>query len=173
MSGSVLKKSVITLAATAAALVCIGGPMAAAAADATGDKAYSQHQAGHTFRHGMHERGPQGGPFSAALRRLNLTAEQKTSIQKLVAEARQNRGAAANGGAGTLMIALGNPGDPQYATAVATAKARAADWIQARSELDSKIYAMLTAEQKAQLPKVLAEMQSRHQSRREAGKSRG
>jgi Spy/CpxP family protein refolding chaperone len=101
-----------------------------------------------------------GDPFMMAVQQLSPTEDQKTRIKSLMESARQQqRGQFA--GDGSLLLALGNPGDPGYPAAVQDAKKKAADMIQARSELDVQVYAMLTDEQKAKLPQVLADMKSK------------
>jgi hypothetical protein len=63
---------------------------------------------------------------------------------------------------------LGNPGDANYATALQSAKTLAATRIQNESELQGQIYNVLTAQQKAQLPTVLASMKAQAAQRRAA-----
>ena len=69
---------------------------------------------------------------------------------------------------GTLLPALGDPGDPKHAEAVAAAKERAAARIDAVVTLQNQVYAVLTPEQKARLPGILADMQARIAQRRAA-----
>ena len=66
------------------------------------------------------------------------------------------------------MTILANPGDPNYATALQNAKTRAADRLQAESQVQAQIYDVLTAQQKAQLPTVLASMKAQAEARRAA-----
>ena len=63
------------------------------------------------------------------------------------------------------MTALANPGDPNYATALQSAKTFASTRIQQESELQGQIYNVLTAQQKAQLPTVLASMKAQAQGK--------
>ncbi|HEY6925120.1 MAG TPA: Spy/CpxP family protein refolding chaperone [Steroidobacteraceae bacterium] len=102
-----------------------------------------------------------------ATRQLNLTADQKASIKSILENARaQMKAAHASGQAPVDMVVLGNPGDPNYATALQSAKTLAANRIQTESELQGQIYNVLTAEQKAQLPTVLASMKAQAAQRR-------
>jgi len=66
------------------------------------------------------------------------------------------------------MMTLANPGDPNYATALQNAKAAAAAHLQNEVELQSQIYNVLTPDQKAKLPQVLADMKSKFEARRAA-----
>jgi Spy/CpxP family protein refolding chaperone len=162
MSTSFIKQAVVMLAATTACAISMGGPLAAVAATsdaqaATAASAQPQHR--HAGRRGMAD------PLMLALRQLDLTPEQQSGIHSLISSARQAQRTELRTATGSLFVTLGNPGDPNYATALASAKARAADRIQTRSQLDLQIYALLTAEQQAQLPQVLAAMQAKFQAR--------
>ena len=66
------------------------------------------------------------------------------------------------------MSVLGNPGDPNYATALQSAKTMAATRLQNESEIQGQIYNVLTAQQKTQLPTVLAAMKAQAAQRRAA-----
>lgn len=119
--------------------------------------------------HGWHRH--RGGMMLAmtlrATRQLNLTADQQASIKSILANARaQMQAAHASGQAPVDMAVLANPGDPNYATAVQSAKTLAANRIQTESEVQGQIYNVLTAEQKAQLPTVLASMKAEAAQRR-------
>jgi Spy/CpxP family protein refolding chaperone len=65
-------------------------------------------------------------------------------------------------------MTLANPGDPNYATALQNAKTAAANRLQSQVDLESQIYNVLTADQKAKLPQVLADMKTKAQQRRAA-----
>ena len=96
-----------------------------------------------------------------ATKQLNLTADQQASIKQILSNARaQAKAAHASGQAPIDMTVLGNPGDPNYAAALQSAKTLAANRIQSESELQGQIYNVLTAEQKAQLPTILASMKA-------------
>jgi Spy/CpxP family protein refolding chaperone len=74
-------------------------------------------------------------------------------------------GAAAEGPPADF-VALGNPGDPKHAAAVESAKQRAAEHVQHFADIEQKVYGLLTAEQQAKLPRLLAEEQKHMQERR-------
>jgi len=120
---------------------------------------------GHRW-HGHHG-GLMLGITLRATKQLNLTADQQASIKSILANARaQMKAAHASGTAPVDMAVLGNPGDPNYATALQSAKTLAATRIQTESELQGQIYNVLTSAQKAQLPTVLASMKAQAAQRR-------
>jgi Spy/CpxP family protein refolding chaperone len=104
-----------------------------------------------------------------ATKELNLTADQQASIKTILSTAHaQAKAARAAAGASLDMTVLGNPGDPNYATALQSAKTLAASRIQTESELQSQIYNVLTPAQKAQLPTVLASLKAKAEAHRAA-----
>ena len=107
------------------------------------------------------------GVMLRATHQLNLTAEQQTTIKGILSSARAQHGTATGSGAVDMMT-LANPGDPNYATALQNAKTAAATRLQKQVELQSQIYNVLTADQKAKLPQVLADMKSKAEARRAA-----
>jgi Spy/CpxP family protein refolding chaperone len=121
---------------------------------------------GHMGRH-HHGGGMLLGMTLRATKQLNLTADQQASIKTILTTARaQAKAARASNQASIDVTVLGNPGDANYATALQSAKTLAATRIQKESELQSQIYNVLTAEQKAQLPTVLASMKAEMAQRR-------
>jgi Spy/CpxP family protein refolding chaperone len=123
---------------------------------------------GHKWGH-RHHGGMMVGMTLRATKQLNLTADQQASIKTILTTARaQAKAAHASGQAPVDMAVLGNPGDANYATALQGAKTFAATHIQQESELQGQIYNVLTAQQKAQLPTVLASMKAKAQARRAA-----
>ena len=170
MQISSIRKS--ALAVVSAGIVA-GGLGSIASFAATPDPAatpMASHQ-GHEGREhqGMERRGMgrpgMGDPFMMAVHQLDLTVDQKARIKGLMDAAHQQHQGMMPGD-GSMFVALGNPGDPGYAAAVANAKSKVADLIQAHSDLDVQIYALLTDAQKAQLPTVLAQMQAKFQAHR-------
>ena len=118
--------------------------------------------------------------FFAALRQLNVTPVQREQMRTIVFNAREarrmQRAHAEQSGAAQRqrddLAALSNPGDPNYAHAVQQLKDLAAERVQqaiaSASETQQKLYDVLTAEQKSQLPKVLADLKARHEQRMQA-----
>jgi Spy/CpxP family protein refolding chaperone len=120
-----------------------------------------------------HEGGRLLGLTLRATKQLNLTAEQQASIKTILSNARaQAKAAHAANPSQVDLAVLGNPGDPNYATALQSAKTLAANRIQTESELQGQIYNVLTAEQKAQLPTVLSAMKAQAAQRRAAWEQR-
>ena len=107
------------------------------------------------------------GVLLRATRQLDLTSEQQTTIKGILSNAHAQHQAAA-GTASVDMTTLANPGDPNYATALQSAKAAAATRLQNEVNLQSQIYNVLTADQKAKLPQVLADMKTKAEQRRAA-----
>jgi Spy/CpxP family protein refolding chaperone len=107
------------------------------------------------------------GVMLRATRQLNLTSDQQASIKNILSTARSQHQANA-GTAGVNLTALANPGDPNYAAALQNAKTAAANRFQSQVELQGQIYNVLTADQKAKLPQVLADMKSKAEQRRAA-----
>ena len=103
---------------------------------------------------------PLDGPFLHAIHQLNLSANQQSTIHGYLETARQQMQSGAD--ARMNVETLANPGDPNYVSAVAAAKASAASRIQQRSDLQVQIYGLLTPEQQAKLPQVLSDMKAQH-----------
>jgi Spy/CpxP family protein refolding chaperone len=113
----------------------------------------------------------------AAFRQLDLTPVQREQVRTIMfnASESQRMKAATEQQAGGAQQALddfavlANPGDPNYARAVQQLKSRATqrvqDSIQLATDTGQKLYNVLTADQKAQLPKVLDDLKARAQQR--------
>ena len=152
------------------AVASIGGAAGVAYAQSTAPATTTTTTApahgGHKW-HGHHGGGFLVGMTLRATKQLNLTTDQQASIKTILTTARaQAKAAHASGQAPVDMAVLANPGDPNYATALQSAKTLAATRIQTQSELQGQIYNVLTAEQKAQLPAVLATLKAQAQQRR-------
>jgi Spy/CpxP family protein refolding chaperone len=160
-----------TLGLLLVATASVGAGAAFAAADATSTTTAASATApapGGRHWH-RHHGGMLVGIMLRAAHQLNLTPDQQASIKSILSNARSQRQAA--GTAGTNAVdwsVLANPGDPGYATALQSAKTAAAARFQNEVELQSQIYNVLTADQKAKLPQVLAEMKSKAEQRRGA-----
>jgi len=160
-----------TLGLLLAAAATVGAGAAVAAAAVSTSAVASTAAATTPAPGGRHWHHRQGGMLVGvmlrATRQLNLTADQQTAIKGILSTARAQHLAAA-GTAGVDLVALGNPGDPNYATALQNAKTAAANRLQKEVDLQGQIYNVLTADQKAKLPQVLADMQSKAEQRRAA-----
>lgn len=106
---------------------------------------------------GWHEHRHHGefGFIMRSFHDLDLTAAQKEQVHTILSAARQQHQAERAAG-GSAMLALADPGNPNYATALQTAKQNAATRIQEGSDLQLKLYAILTPAQKAQLTQNVA-----------------
>ena len=162
-----LNRNVGLLVLAVASIGCAAGvAYAQSTAPATTTTATPPAHGGHKW-HGHHGGGFLVGMTLRATKQLNLTADQQASIKTILTTARaQAKAARASGQAPVDMAVLGNPGDPNYATALQSAKTLASTRIQNESELQSQIYNVLTAAQKGQLPTVLATMKTQAQQRR-------
>jgi Spy/CpxP family protein refolding chaperone len=111
-----------------------------------------------------HQHGPQrqpGGPersFIEILHKLDLSADQQEKIRSVLGNAHAQWRSESGRDLADLP-ALGNPGDPQHAAAVAAAKARAAERIALWSDAEQQVYTLLTPAQQARLPQLLTELQ--------------
>jgi len=106
------------------------------------------------------------GLLARQLRELNLTADQRKQVRQLIVQTRQSQRAAAAHSRFDLTV-LGDPGSPNYAQAVRALQRRAAERISRESTLASRIYQVLTPEQRRNLATLLAADNIRMQHRRE------
>ena len=155
------------------ALASLGGTAGIAYAQSTSSSSTSTTTtttAPTTHKGHRHHGGFLLGMTLRATKQLNLTADQQASIKTILSTARAQAKAAhaANAAPAIDMSVLGNPGDPNYATALQSAKTMAATRIQNESEIQGQVYNVLTAQQKAQLPTVLAAMKAQAAQRRAA-----
>jgi len=126
------------------------------------NQGYANHASGgHGGEWHRHEAGQR---FLSLFRQLGLSANQKSQIKSILADARaaRQKNAGERQAARAQMAALANPGDPSYATALQAAKTRAADAIQRRSDLQVSLYNVLTPQQKAQLTQAIVERRAEH-----------
>jgi Spy/CpxP family protein refolding chaperone len=118
-----------------------------ASTPATG--AAGQHRWG-GHRHGL-------GAFHQVLKQLNLTPDQQTQIKAIFAQARaQWQASSASARSNHEALAATSPTDEAYPALLATETANAAARVQALSDIRTQIYAVLSADQQAQIPGLLA-----------------
>jgi len=123
-------------------------------------------------RHWHHRHGGMlVGVMLRATHQLNLTTDQQAAIKDILSSARAQHQADA-GNAGVDLLTLANPGDPNYAAALQNAKTAAANRLQKEVQLQGQIYNVLTPDQKAKLPQVLADMKTKAEQRRAAWSQR-
>jgi Spy/CpxP family protein refolding chaperone len=152
----------------ATATVGAGAAVAAAATSTSAVASTASTAPAPGGKHWHHRRGGMlVGVMLRATHQLNLTSEQQTAIKGILSSARAQHQAAA-GTAGVDLVTLANPGDPNYSAALQSAKTAAANRFQKEVDLQGQIYNVLTADQKAKLPQVLADMKSKAEQRRAA-----
>jgi Spy/CpxP family protein refolding chaperone len=171
------------LMAVMASLGLAGGVIAATTSDSsTNAPAAQDSHDGYNHDHGWHHhhRGHWGhrGHFhraapllGGALRRLELTPDQRNQVRQILSNAR-TQNAAQRQSVAQNFAALHNPGDPNYAPALQAAQTRASSRVAQRSQIEKQIYGVLTPAQKSQLPQVLASIQTRLQQRGAARSAR-
>lgn len=127
-------------------------------------------------RHGqMHHRhgDRHGSPLMGTLKQLDLTAAQQQSIRAIFqGNADQRKTLWDQQRTNRKALAATMPDDPSYPSLIAAQKQLAADAIQQMSDTQTQIYAVLTPEQKARVPEILAERQARWEQRREQFRNR-
>jgi Spy/CpxP family protein refolding chaperone len=102
-----------------------------------------------------------------ATHELNLTADQKAQIRMILRTAQEQERVhmqAANPG----MAVLGDPSNPGYSAAIQAMKTNATNRIQQESDFQAQVVNVLTPEQKAKLPNVLASLQAKQEAHRAA-----
>jgi Spy/CpxP family protein refolding chaperone len=128
--------------------------------------------AGAPGAHQWHHHGHHGGMFFV-LHKLNLTAEQKTQIKDIMAgQKSQFESLHASSKANRTALATTPPTDSGYPALVQTAQTNAAARIKLKSDLWSAIYTnVLTKEQQAAIPGVVAAAAEAHEARMAAWKA--
>jgi len=109
-----------------------------------------------TASHMHHYRGHEH-PFMRILHQLNLTAEQKNKIHAIYEAARPNMeslGKSMHSNMEQLMTTP--PSDAAYTALVDTAKSNALAHIKLITDTQAQIYAVLTLEQQAKIPEIVA-----------------
>ncbi len=127
---------------------------------------------GHQGKHGSHHSGMRGLMFERA---LDLTAEQKTAVDEIYSNAKQQRKASSSERreARQQMMDL-NPGDADYQSKVAMlAKQQAAQVEQrilAHADVQAQVYEILTPEQRVELEELKQEVKARSGKRHQQSK---
>jgi Spy/CpxP family protein refolding chaperone len=132
------------------------------------------HHHGEGFGHGGEGAFGPGmiGGFGAALRQLDLTDDQKKNVHDIF-DAAHPQMQKMRDDMHNMMNTFQNtlPDDPNYASVVAQVTSEsqqlAASMVSEASDLKSKVYAVLTPEQKAKLPDVMKKMSAEHSKRHE------
>lgn len=141
----------------------------------TGGVAYatnSDHSEGGTQAAHMHRHGHHGSALMSTLKQLDLTAEQQQSVHAVFQTSGEQRKALGERRkANHEALATILPDDPKYPALIEERKRLASQAIQQASETESQIYALLTPEQKAKLPQLLAERKAQWDQRRQSRQS--
>jgi Spy/CpxP family protein refolding chaperone len=117
----------------------------------------------HHWHHG--HRMMLGGGLLHAFRQLNLTPAQQQSVHTILTAAHAQSQAERTAGAKPDFTVLSNPGDPNYSTALQDLQSRMASRLQAQSQTELALYNVLSKQQQAQLPAVLASMKAKMSQR--------
>jgi Spy/CpxP family protein refolding chaperone len=119
---------------------------------------------------GHHGCGPmREHPLLRVLHKLQLTAAQKTQIKSICEATRPNAESLAKSMHENLEALISTPpSDARYQALLETAKANALEHIKLLSDTQAKIYAVLTPEQQAKIPEIVAA----EKAKREAWRSR-
>ncbi len=112
------------------------------------------------------------GPMGFVLHQLNLTADQKTQIKAIFAgQKSQFEALRASAKSNRQALAVTAPTDPGYPALLETAKSNAATRISLASQVWSQVYgSVLTKEQQAQIPAIVAAAQAARASKEAAWK---
>ena len=155
-----LKSSLI--AACAALTIAGGMAYAGASSDGAATHKAGGHKHGRMHRHGGHDL-----PMMSTLRQLDLTAEQQQSVRALFdSNTSQRKALRDRQRSNRESLASTMPDDPNYPALIAEKKQLATEAIQQASDTQTQVYALLTAEQKAKVPQILAERKARWEQRR-------
>jgi periplasmic protein CpxP/Spy len=157
-----------SLFAACAVMTLSGGVVYAT--DSTHSKPAERHGQMHRHGHGAHGG---GSALMGTLKQLDLTAEQQQSVRSVFqSTADQRKALAEQSRANRAALASTLPDDPKYPALIAERKQLAAQRIQQSSDTESQIYALLTPEQKAKVPQLLAERKARWEERRQQWQNR-
>lgn len=129
-----------------------------------GDKTSADQGSARAHRHYGHER----LPLMGTLKQLDLTAEQQQSVRSIFeSNAEARKALREQRRANRISLASVMPDDPGYPALIEERKQLAAQAIQQASDTQTQLYAVLTPEQKAKVPQVLAERKALREQRRE------
>lgn len=113
-------------------------------------------------------------PLARLVQKLDLTDEQRESLRALIDSSKAQRQSLREQQRANMQASLTTlPDDPSYFAMVEKRKQLAAESIQQRSDLNVQIYALLTPEQKANVPALIEEMKAKAKQRRGMRHRRG
>jgi Spy/CpxP family protein refolding chaperone len=112
-------------------------------------------------------------PFWHILRQLDLTTEQKTKVESIDGAARpQMESLAKSTRENMVQLMSTSPQDPGYAALEENAKSNALAHIKLISDTQTQIYAVLTPEQQAKIPAIVAAEKAKWEAARQKRQSR-
>lgn len=112
-------------------------------------------------------------PLARLVQQLDLSDAQRQSIRSLLESAKPQHAALRKQQREAIKEAMNTlPDDPNYPAVVQKRKDLAAAAIQQRSDLNVQIYALLTPEQKAEVPALIEKMKARAKHWRAAKRDR-
>lgn len=137
--------------------------MLAASAGITAQAQDRAHGHGGKHPHRMHMVHFGGeAPLARLVKKLELTDEQRQSLEALLESSETGRKDLHERQRANFEASLTTlPDDPGYPAMIEARKQLALESIQQRSDLNVQIYALLTPEQKAQVPALIEEMKTR------------
>ena len=137
-----------------------GAVMGQTSSSSSGGNTASGSPGAHHWRH--HGRGMMlSAGLLRAMHQLNLTSDQQQKVHTILAAAHSQFAAERQAAGKPDFAVLSNPGDPNYSTALQNLQTRIANRLQAASQTEQALYAVLTPAQQQQLPQVLASMKGR------------
>jgi Spy/CpxP family protein refolding chaperone len=147
-------------------ILCLAIAAGASAARAAEPTAPAPAPASAPAAHHWHGHRGGAGSLRHVLRQLNLTPDQKTQIQAIFAQARPRTDALrASVRANRAALATTAPTDAKYPELVATEQSNAIARIERMSDLRTQVYAVLTPDQQAKIPAIVAAGQAAHAAR--------
>jgi periplasmic protein CpxP/Spy len=146
--------------------IALLGALLAISAAVIGQEAMDEHAGKHrTHMHGFAFGGET--PLVRLVQRLDLSEEQRQNLDSLVESKRAEQENLQEQQRANFEASLTTlPDDPAYPALVEKRKELASTAIQQRSDLNVQIYALLTPEQKAQVPQLIEEMRAHMKERR-------
>jgi periplasmic protein CpxP/Spy len=151
---------------------CVAAVLTAGAVHAVDSQsaAKSGHKYAHTRDHGY---GDSSSMLMGMLKELELTDAQQQSIRAVIdGNAAQRDALRERQRANREALATTMPDNPDYPALIESQKQLAVDAIQRASETHTQIYNLLTAEQKARVPELIAQRKARWAERREMWRNR-
>jgi Spy/CpxP family protein refolding chaperone len=143
----------------ALAMTGVAGGVVAQTSSSSGAGTTAATPDAHHWHHG--HRMMLGGGLLHAFRQLNLTPAQQQTVHTILTAAHAQSQAERSAAGKPDFTVLSNPGDPNYSTALQEMQTRMATRLQEQSQTELALYNVLSKQQQAQLPTVLASMKAK------------